>query len=159
MCRPRLSLPSAYGQGIRLAARGTAQGAWRLGRLLPRLRRRAALVRAVRVGSAGRVPGVRRRPAPSLPELRRAVLVDRGRRLRGVRQAGARRRALRLAYSAQALEQVVVEAGHDRPAEDLREADDRDDVVRLHIAVVELAEERRHLVGAADLGVVVLDLA
>ena len=41
---------------------------------------------------------------------------------------------------------------------DRREADHRDGVVVGDLAVVELAEEARHLVGAADLRVVVLDL-
>jgi len=42
---------------------------------------------------------------------------------------------------------------------DLREADHRDDVVLAHLAVVELAEEVGHLLGASKLRVVVLDLA
>ena len=42
---------------------------------------------------------------------------------------------------------------------DLREADERDDLVLVDLAVVELAQEPDHLVGAADLRVVVLDLA
>src|SRR5579862_1812948 len=41
---------------------------------------------------------------------------------------------------------------------DRREADDRDEVVASDLAVVELAQEVRHLLRAADLGVVVLDL-
>src|SRR3954464_13911848 len=53
---------------------------------------------------------------------------------------------------------ALAEAGHDRPGHDLREADDRDESVGLDLAVVELAEEVGHLVGAADLRVVVLDL-
>src|SRR3954470_23026520 len=53
---------------------------------------------------------------------------------------------------------ALAEAGHDRPGHDLREADDRDESVGLDLAVVELAEEAGHLVGASDLGVVVLDL-
>ena len=46
---------------------------------------------------AGRVPAVRRRAAAPLQGVRRAVLVDRRRRLRGVRRAAAPGRALRLA--------------------------------------------------------------
>src|SRR2546421_570465 len=41
----------------------------------------------------------------------------------------------------------------------LAEADHRDDVVARHLAAVELPEEGRHVLGAADLRVVVLDLA
>src|SRR5436190_2741869 len=42
---------------------------------------------------------------------------------------------------------------------DLREADHRDGVVMRHVTVVELPEEVGHLLGAADLRVVVLDLS
>jgi hypothetical protein len=45
------------------------------------------------------------------------------------------------------------------PLADLGEADDRDGVVRRHVAVVELAEEGGHVLSAADLRIVVLDLA
>src|SRR3954447_20873920 len=55
-------------------------------------------------------------------------------------------------------ELVLAEAGHNRAVHDLREADHRDEIVGLDLAVVELAEEVGHLVGAADLRVVVLDL-
>src|SRR5437868_2926040 len=44
-------------------------------------------------------------------------------------------------------------------AADLREADHRHGVVLGHLAVVELPEEAGHLLDAADLRVVVLDLA
>ena len=65
----------------------------------------------------------------------------------------------RRSKSAFELEEVALEGGHDGAAHDLREADHGDEVVLADFAVVELAEEVRHLVGAADLGVVVLDLA
>src|SRR5438874_11626650 len=53
---------------------------------------------------------------------------------------------------------ALAKPGHDGPDHDLREADDCDESVGLDLAVVELAEEAGHLVGAADLGVVVLNL-
>src|SRR5579871_3591411 len=58
-----------------------------------------------------------------------------------------------------ALEEVALEDRYDWSAHDLREADHRDEVVLPDLAVVELAEEGGHLVRAADLRVVVLDLA
>src|SRR3954447_5630951 len=53
---------------------------------------------------------------------------------------------------------VLAEPGHDRAGHDLREADYGHEVVRPDLAVVELAQEVGHLVVAADLRVVVLDL-
>src|SRR4051812_41394234 len=53
---------------------------------------------------------------------------------------------------------VLAEPGHDRAGHDLREADHGHEVVRPDLAVVELAQEVGHLVVAADLRVVVLDL-
>src|SRR3954453_20630421 len=53
---------------------------------------------------------------------------------------------------------ALAEPRYHRPDHDLRETDDRDESVGLDLAVVELAEEAGHLVGASDLGVVVLDL-
>ena len=61
------------------------------------------------------------------------LLVHRGRRLRVVRRAGARRTSSSARRSAAqaALEEVASpEAGDDRPGQDLREADHRDEVVR-----------------------------
>src|SRR3954454_24391951 len=60
--------------------------------------------------------------------------------------------------TARPLEEVALEGRHDGPDHDLREAGHRDESIGLDLAVVELAEEAGHLVGAADLGVVVLDL-
>src|SRR5882672_678958 len=54
---------------------------------------------------------------------------------------------------------LAAEALDDGAVEDLREADHRDLVLLRDLAVVELAQEARHLVGPADLGIVVLDLA
>ena len=51
----RARLQSPRGQGVRLAARGTAQGARRLGRRLPALRRGAAPLRAVALASIGKI--------------------------------------------------------------------------------------------------------
>ena len=58
------------------------------------------------------------------------------------------------------LEQIVLaqERGGDRTAQDLRKANQRDDISCCHIAVVQLAQVVRELVDAAELGVVVLDL-
>src|SRR5439155_4286136 len=64
------------GKGIRLVARGTAEGGGRPDGALPPLRRRPPLVRGVRVGDPDRVPDLRRRDAAPLPEVRRGVLVD-----------------------------------------------------------------------------------
>src|SRR6266516_1023219 len=78
---------TADGQGLGMAARRTPEGARRLGRVLPRVRRCAALVRGVRGGGAGGVSSVRRGDAALLP------------RVRGALQLGVRRgvRVLRLA--------------------------------------------------------------
>src|SRR5919201_3765333 len=46
-----------------------------------------------------------------------------------------------------------------RPVRDLGEADDRDDVVHLHLAAVDLLQEVDHLVEPPELRIVVLDVA
>src|SRR5436190_20817465 len=51
------------------------------------------------------------------------------------------------------------DAGGRAASADLREADHRDGVVRGDVTVVELAEERGHVLGTPDLRIVVLDLA
>src|SRR6188472_2999485 len=53
--------------------------------------------------------------------------------------------------------QAILEVG--RVLDDLREAHDGDRVVEGDFAVVDLLEEVHELLGAAELGVVVLDLA
>src|SRR5262249_45210997 len=131
-------LRSEGGEGGGLAAGGASEGPRRLGRILSQLRRRAPLVRGVRGGSARDLPPVRRRAAPSLQVLRRAVLFDRGRRLRGVRRARAARRAVRLEDPPrEALEDLVfAETGYDGAVHDLREADHGHGVVGADLAVV-----------------------
>ena len=54
---------------------------------------------------------------------------------------------------------ALAEAGHDRAGHDLREADDRDESVRPRRRGCRAGRGSGHLVGAPDLGVVVLDLA
>src|SRR6266568_1306795 len=75
-------LPLRRGQGCRLAEGGAPQRARTLDGVLPRLRRRAPVVPRLRVGGA-RAVLVRRPHPPPLPSLRRALLVDLRRRLRG----------------------------------------------------------------------------
>src|SRR5581483_579870 len=65
-------LQSACGQGLGLAARGAPQGARRLGRSLPLLRLRAAVLRRLGGGPGGFLPAVRRRAPLALPLLRGA---------------------------------------------------------------------------------------
>ena len=79
------------GKGRRLAARGAPQDVGRLGRLLPDLWLRPALLRGVGRRASRRVPSVRRRDAVALPAVRRAFLLRVRRRLRELRsgaQAG-----------------------------------------------------------------------
>src|SRR5437764_11225388 len=54
---------------------------------------------------------------------------------------------------------LAEERRRDGARQDLRKADHRHEIVVRDLAVVELPEEGRHLVGAPDLGIVVLDLA
>src|SRR5438034_5506686 len=82
-------------QGLGLAARGAAQGARRLGRRLPRVRLRAALLRGRRRPAPAGVPPVQRRDAGTMPSLRRAVLVRVRGAVRGVRRGAPPRRAAR----------------------------------------------------------------
>src|SRR4029079_3915472 len=139
---------SKHGQGLRLAARGAAQDSRRLGFVLPRLRARAALLRGVRGGAADRLPGVRRRTALALSRMRRAVLLRIRGRVRSVRRRPQACGSLWRAYP---------QARPLGPG-DLGEADERDDVLFRDVAVVEMAKEARHVLGPADLRVVVLDL-
>ena len=94
-----------------------------------------------------RVPGLRRRDDPPLPVVLGAVLVDLRGRLRGVRGAAARADALRRPDP----ERKRVLIAEKRITVTMSSLGD--------LAVVELAQEVRHLLGAADLRVVVLDLA
>src|SRR3989442_253751 len=193
---------TADGQGLRLAARGAAQGARGLGRVLSTVRGRAPVVRGLRGRGARGVPAVRWRDATPLPVLLGAVQLDVHRGVRVVRKAASLPRALRhedparltcappsntcrlLARDHAAPESTLALSkanqpccGRVRPLAwcsrprsstallegalvlDLGEADDGHGVVRRDLAVVELAQEGRHVLGAADLGIVVLDLA
>src|SRR5439155_16625707 len=117
-----------------------------LGCGLPPLWICAALLRGVRSRAAGGVPTVRRRAPLAMPELWRAVLVRVRSGMRGLRRratpAGAVRRS-----------------DQKELAPDLGKADHGHQVFAADLPVVELTEEARHLLGPADLGVVVLDLA
>ena len=88
---------------------------------------------------------------------RRARRLERGRA--GARD-GRRGRAARPRPRARFLKEVVLAEKRRRhgTAQDLRKADQRDDVAGGDLAVVELAEIVRQLVDAAELGIVVLDL-
>ncbi len=70
----------------------------------------------------------------------------------GVTPRGSTKRSPGLPLSSPSVEAAVASAN-------LGEADHRDGVVEGHLAVVELPEPPRHVIGAPDLGVVVLDLA
>src|ERR1051325_8953316 len=133
-------------QGPELAPGGAAQDPRGLGRRLSRLRLGAALLRGVRGRAAGAVPSVRRGAPLPVPELRRAVLVGVRGRVRVVRRRAAPTGAVR-------------RADPEGLAPDLGEADQRHDLVVADLAVVELAQEASHLLRAADLRVVVFDLA
>src|SRR5262249_40280426 len=84
-----LRLPD--GQGVGLAARGAPEDPRRLGRRVPLVRLRAALLRRVGGRVAGRLPAVRRRTPLALPVLRRALLVGLRGRVRVLRTAAAAR--------------------------------------------------------------------
>src|SRR3954451_2062000 len=108
----------------------------------------------VRANRQGVVGTLRRR----VPRRRRRAVADDRRRSAGSRwaaRAGRRRRAsvLRAADAPQAVLQVR------RVLHDLREAHHGDGVLERHLAAVDLLEEVDQLVRAAELGVVVLDLA
>src|SRR5436189_5477444 len=81
-----------------------------------------------------------------MPEVRLALLLRLRGRVRGVWSRDQAARALR--YRDQ--ESALADRG---------EADDRDDVPGVDVAVVQLAQEAGHLLRPPDLGVVVLDLA
>src|ERR1044072_2805981 len=152
------------GRGFRLASRGAAQDPRRLGRLLPRLRARAALLRGVRCGAPERVSRLRRGDAVALSRVRCAVLLRVRRRVRGVRRGTSSGRGLRRAgpqTQLQVTQSYLAARATTRRAlraADLGEADERDDVLFRHVPVVELPEKARHVLGAADLRVVVLAL-
>ena len=168
---------------------GASKDPRRLGRLLPAVRAHPALLPRGRERALRRVSAMRRPGAASLSVLQRTDPVRVRGRVRGVRRRGQAGRALRhgdpqvrsltgrnawrpegdsLAREAHSARAVREQEGggsrgnHGSPAlraGDLREADHGDDVVLRDLAVVELPEEVGELVGAAELRVVVLDLA
>ena len=81
--------PGEEAEAAELDPGGAPEDARRLGRVLPRLRAHAPLLRGARGGAAGGLPAVRRRAAPPLPRLRRALPVGVRGRVRGVRRRGA----------------------------------------------------------------------
>src|SRR3954465_12682807 len=78
-----------------MAPRGTPQGARRLGGFLSPMRRGSALVRRVRGRGAGGMSAVRWEDAAPLSVVRRPVQLDVHPRLRVLRHAAPRSRALR----------------------------------------------------------------
>src|SRR5436190_23795513 len=100
-------LESGHGTGRRLATRGAPEDARRLGRVLPRLRVRPALLRGVRGRAAVRVPAVQRGDAGALPGVRRSLQLGIRGRVRGLRRGASAARAVRGADPQDALTDLV----------------------------------------------------
>ena len=94
------------------------------------------------------LPAVRRRAAPPLPGVRGPARLGVRGRLRGLRRTAARARALR--HRDPPRDRLTQQARGAQPPAwlDRREADHRDGVVLGDLAVVELAQEVRHLARA-----------